>query len=96
VFEASQRVLYCETLTSADAVLSRKAITKQTGTTTLVSTCYFLPAESNGTIAKVRWYGGTNATISNGTGVLVDEQAYAKVKTDLESLQVEKTDIDGD
>lgn len=96
VFEPTQKVLYCELLTAADAVLSRKVITTQTGTTTLISTCYFLPTEAIGTIAKARWYGGSNATVSDGTGVMVDEQVYAHVKTALEALQIEKTDIDKD
>jgi hypothetical protein len=92
-FETTKRVLYMELLTAADAVLLRKAITVQTGTTTLNSLVYVQPYESIGTIAKVRWYGGDAASLTNGTGTLVDEQAWAEVKTASEALEVDKTDI---
>ena len=38
--------------------------------------------------------GGDAASPANGTGVMVDEQLYSKVKTSLESLQIHKTDIE--
>lgn len=95
VFSSSQRVLYVELLDETDAVIIRKAITKQTGTTILNSLNYIAPFEAVDAIAKVRWYGGSTATEENSSGVLVDEQAYAKVKTALEALQIDKTDTKG-
>lgn len=94
-FETTQRVRYAELLDSVNAVILRKSITKQTGTTPLVSTTYFNSSEGNGAVAKVRWYGGDGATTANGTGVLVDEQALSVTKTTLEALQIEKTDTKG-
>ena len=94
-FETDERVLYMELLDGADAVIIRKQITKQVGTTTLNSINYIAPFEAIGTIAKIAWYGGVSATAANGTGVKVDEQAYSKVKTSLEALQLQKTDTKG-
>lgn len=94
-FASTKRVLYTELLTSGNVVLTRKSITKQTGTTTLVSTTYINSADGNGSVAKVRWYGGDLATSENGSGVLVDEQTLSVTKTTLEALQIEKTDTKG-
>lgn len=95
MLEETERVLYMELLTAADVVLIRKQITKQTGTTTLSSVTFIAPFEAVGEIAKVRWYGGPTATITNGSGILVDEQAWANTKTTLEALQIDKTDTKG-
>jgi len=97
MFEFADRVKYIELLTSSNVVLSRKRITKQTGTATnnILSTIYIAPWEANGTIAKVRFYGGSDATEVNGSGVMIDEQPYAKLKTQLEALNIEKTDTKG-
>lgn len=97
MFEFPDRVKYIELLDSINNVLIRKKITKQTGsnTTNIVSTTYIAPFEANKNIAKVRFWGGYQATDAVGSGVLVDEQAYDKLKTQLEALQIDKVDIRG-
>lgn len=69
----------------------RKTITKQVGEETdeIISTTYLAPWEANIDIAELAWYGGINSNIE------VDRQAYVKTKTDLESIQVDKTDTKG-
>lgn len=53
------------------------------------------PTEAVGTITHLGWWGGWQASDEVGTGVELDKQPYAKEKTELESIQVEKTDIKG-
>lgn len=60
-----------------------------------MSTTYIAPFEANKNIAKVRFWGGYQANDAVGSGVLVDEQAYDKLKTQLEALQIDKVDIRG-
>lgn len=94
MFAITDRVKYIELLDSSDVVLLRKSVTKQVGadTASILSTIYVAPFEANAQIAKVRFYGGMRATLANGSGVLIDEQVYSKLKTQLEAIQLEKTD----
>lgn len=95
-FADGDQVKYCELLDSTDTVIVRKSITKQVGGASEInSIVYVAPWEGLGTIASVAWYGGNTATATNGSGVQVDKQAYAKVKSDLEAIQVDKTDTKG-
>lgn len=90
-FADIDRVKYVELLGSSNNVIVRKQVTKQTGL--LNSITYIAPFEGIGTIAKVRWYGGYWASQVNSSGIMVDEQPWAKVKTSIEALQIDKTDI---
>jgi len=94
-FEATDRVKYMELLDGSSDLIIRKTISKQTGTTEILSIVYVSPVEANDTIATVRWYGGCAASETEATGVLVDEQSYSKTKTSLEALQINKTDTKG-
>ena len=95
MFAYTDRVKYIELLDSLDNILLRKHVTKQDGidTGTILTTIYVAPFEVNEQIEKVRLYGGFHATLVNGSGVLIDEQVYSKLKTQLEAIQLEKTDI---
>lgn len=97
MFVYGDRVKYIELLDASNNTLVRKKITKQTGsdTTNILSTTYIAPYEANTSIAKVRFYGGSQATDTIGLGVMIDEQVYSKVKTQLEALQIDKTDSRG-
>lgn len=94
MFAFTDRVKYIELLDSLDGVLLRKRVTKQTGSDTgeILSTIYIAPFEANDQIDKIRFYGGTKATSVNDSGVPIDEQPYSKLKTQLEAIQLEKTD----
>lgn len=73
--------------------IGRKVITKQeTEDGYIESTTFLAPTDANGAITHIGWWGGINATEANGSGVLVDRQPYAKEKTELEAIQVEKRD----
>jgi hypothetical protein len=97
MFDYQDRCKYIELLDSVNTVLVRKAITKQTGanTSNILSTTFIAPFEGNGNIAKVRFYGGSTANDTPGSGILIDEQLYTRTKTQLEGIQIDKTDVKG-
>lgn len=90
-FAETDRVKFIELLDGSNNVIVRKQVTKLTGL--LNSITYIAPFDGIGTISKVRWYGGYWASSVNGSGIIVDEQPWAKVKTSIEALQIDKTDI---
>lgn len=94
-FEDNQRVRFL-TFYSNNIELFRKAVTKTTTTDTqIITTTYISPADANTAITHVGWIGGDSANSNAGTGVLIDKQAYAKIKTNLETIQIDKTDKKG-
>jgi len=84
----ADRVKRVKLLNASNAVLLNKAITTVNGEETgeVLSTLYVSPNEANGSIAKVSWYGGKFENI------LMDQQVYVHSKTELESIQIDKTD----
>lgn len=46
-------------------------------------------------VAYIGWVGGWKATSSVGSGEIVDKQSYSYTKTNLESIQIDKTDSKG-
>lgn len=97
MFATADRVKYLAWLDGANVEQGRKAITQQTGaaTNTVLSVTYLAPWDANITIAKLAWYGGVNASATVGSGIQVGIQAYAHIKTELEAIQVNKTDTKG-
>ncbi len=95
-FEEKDRVKYIAFFNN-NTELFRKQISKQTETTgQIVSTTYIAPFDANNVqITHVGWFGGWQATGNSGTGVLVDYQVYSRIKTDMEAIQIDKTDIKG-
>lgn len=97
-FPVSKRIEYMAYLDAAKNELGRKALTKQTGETTdeIFTMVYLNPADANGVqIEYVAWYGDNSATINADTGVKVAEEAYSKLKSELEAIQIERTDTKG-
>lgn len=93
MFAADKRIRYIELLDSNNKVLCRKEVTKQvTNASNMLTTVYIAPFESNGQISKIRFYGGYKATEGNGTGIMISEHSYSRLKTELEAIHVEKTD----
>lgn len=77
-------------LVSDTEELVKKTITKQiTSDGEILSTTFINSYEGNGNITKVRWYGGYF------NNIIVDEQDFVKEKTELEAIQIDKTDIKG-
>lgn len=73
----------------------RKQITLQENGATgvLVTTTYVAPYEGNDQkIEELAWFAGVNATGTKDSGILVGRVLYSRQKTNLESLQVERTD----
>lgn len=77
--------------------LGRKAVTKQqTGTAgVLTTTVYLAPFEANVQIQELGWFAGAGAGAAAGSGVLVARVLYSRLKTDLESIQVDRVDTIG-
>jgi len=77
------------------AEFGRKLVTLQEAGATgiLVTTTYVAPYEGNEeTIEELGWFAGPLASAVVDTGVLVGRVLYSRAKTELESLQVERTD----
>ena len=89
MFDPSDRVK-AMALMSSGVELMNKPITKQeTSAGEIKSTVLVNSYEGNGEIDYVRWYGGHFGNI------VVDEQAFEKTKTELEAIQIDKTDTKG-
>jgi len=75
----------------------RKQVTKQeTGAAgELTTTVYIAPYEANQQIEEIGWFAGAEATSTKDSGVLIARVLYSKNKTELESLQIERTDTIG-
>ena len=72
----------------------RKAMTTQTQptATSLLSTVYVSPSEAVGVIEEIGWFAGVGAGAGADTGIMIARVLYSRVKTTLESLQIERTD----
>ncbi len=84
---------------TADSALynerERFQVTSRTksGTGELVTTVYVGPADATGyTIEELGWFAGTDASGASGSGVLLARVLYSRNKTNLESLQIDRTD----
>jgi len=78
--------------------LGRKAITSQTLTGTtgeIVTSVYLAPTDANEAIEELAWYGGTSATATTDSGLLIARALYDHTKTSAESIQIDRTDTIG-
>lgn len=103
-FERDKRIVYLAWGDGSGPVdgrlgheLGRKQITNQTQDDDLevFSLTYIAPYEANGQITELGWFGGDAASEAAGSGVLVAYESYSHMKTDAESLQIERTDTRG-
>lgn len=92
-FVPEQRVRFLAWFDGPDEV-ARKPITLQTGANTneIVTTTLLGVNDAVGTFTDLGWFGGATASDIVGTGVLVDKQAFAFTKTNIEQILVVKTD----
>ena len=75
--------------------LGRKAVTATSnpaGVGNVLTTTYLGPGDANETIEEIGWFGGVDADADADSGVLVARVLYSKTKTNLEAIQVERTD----
>jgi hypothetical protein len=93
MFEVDRRVNYMS-FYNTNGEFYRKQITKQEVTDGEIKlTVFVTPLEANDVdITHVAWFGGNSATSTIGTGIEVDKQVYSKTKTEIEALQIDKTD----
>jgi len=73
----------------------RKAITSYApgATGIIVSTTYIAPYEANTPkIEELGWFAGVLATDTTDSGIMVSRVLYSRQKTELESLQIVRTD----
>lgn len=82
------------TNTALTTETGRKLITSQTssGTGVCETVCYISPTEGVGTIKELGWFCGSSASATAGTGRLISRVIYERVKTNLESITVTRTD----
>ena len=74
--------------------LFRKPVTKQElpGTGQVSSTCYVAPYEANFQIEEIGVFAGPTATAEKDTGILIARVLWSHLRTELESLQIVRTD----
>ena len=83
---------------AADSVLGNEVGRKQVttgdpGTTGVwVTTTYLAPADAVTQIEELGWFAGPTATATVDTGVLLARVLYSRNKSNIESIQVERTD----
>ncbi|MBA7639679.1 hypothetical protein ES703_47339 [subsurface metagenome] len=58
----------------------------------LLTTWYIAPDEMHGQIEEIGWWAGSLAAAGEHTGILVSRVFYDRLKTEEESLQIERTD----
>ena len=81
--------------TTLVAEFDRKQVTLQESGATgiIVTTTYIAPYEGNeSTIEELGWFAGADASATPDSGIMVARVLYSRAKTELESLQVERTD----
>ncbi len=82
---------------AADSLLGnevfRKQMTSQVAGATgvSVSTVYIAPGEANQQLEEIGWFAGA-ATGSADSGILIARVLFSRLKDNLESLQIERTD----
>lgn len=75
--------------------LGRKAVTQQqpgAGDGSYVTTTYLAPFDANVQLEELGWFAGAAAAEGSGSGVLVARVLYSRLKTNEESIQVDRTD----
>ena len=53
---------------------------------------YIAPAEAVGAIEEIGWFAGVAAGAGADTGIMISRILYSRVKTALESINIERTD----
>lgn len=74
----------------------RKQVTSQTesGVGKLITLVSFAPADAVGQIEEIGWFAGTEAGDAKDSGIMISRVLYSRNKTNLERLQVQRTDTE--
>lgn len=80
--------------TQLGAEFFRKQVTKQEagGAGVLTTTVYIAPYEANQQIEEIGWFAGPGATGAANSGIMVARVLYSRLKNQLESLEIQRTD----
>jgi hypothetical protein len=80
--------------TALVAESTRKAVTSQSapGSGQTKTTVYLSGTDANIAIAELGWFAGSTATSTPGSGVMIARVLYSHTKTNLEAIQVDRTD----
>lgn len=89
MFDPADRVKSLSLLSSGDELVNKPITKQETLAGEIKSTVFVNGYEGNGNVTHVRWYGGYFGNI------IIDEQEFIKEKTQLEAIQIDKTDIKG-
>lgn len=84
--------------TALVAEAGRKQVTTQVagaGVGETDTTTYLAPADANVAIAELGWFAGASATATANSGTLIARVLYSHTKTNLESIQADRTDTLG-
>jgi hypothetical protein len=75
----------------------RKVVTQQTkpGTGQVKTTAYIAPQEAIFNIQEIGWFAGASAGAGVNSGVMIARVLYARNKTNLESIQIDRTETIG-
>jgi hypothetical protein len=96
MFTEDESIKYVEILDCNGKIIVRKYVTYRNRVNNELSISFFIaPFEGNTKWSKLRFYGGDLATDKFETGVLIDEVLNSRKKTQLESIQIKRTDIRG-
>ena len=82
---------------AADSLLGNEVFRKQMTTQVAgatgvsISTVYIAPGEANQQLEEIGWFAGA-ATGSADSGILIARVLFSRLKDNLESLQIERTD----
>lgn len=96
-FLYEDRVKYVEIIDKKGEVMTRNIFSTQSDSSrdTIYTYFYIDPFVAVGEWAKVRFYGGLSASFTVGSGVLIDEQVITLTKSNLEGVQIARTDTKG-
>lgn len=96
-FLEMERVSFMEVIGADGSVLTRNIISTQSDNTRDVIYSYFYidPFTAVGTWKELKFYGGTGANFTHNSGVLIDTIAVNVTKTQLEGVQIDRTDKKG-
>jgi hypothetical protein len=72
----------------------RKSVTKDEapGTGQAKTVCYVAPYQANQQIEEIGFFAGVGASAAAGSGILVARVLFSRLKNELESWQIERTD----
>ena len=80
--------------TTLQTYVFRKVMTSRSkpADTQTKCTVYIAPTEAVGWIREIGWWAGAACTGAEATGIMVSRVLYSRNKTNLESIQIERTD----